>query len=692
MTRKRVLRAIAWVLLCLSLAAGWPSTALAAPAWERLWGKNAYDTMFEVVGKGDFATGGTVVVATGEGYWDALAASGLAGRLGAPVLITPKASLAPQTRELLQRLSPSRIVVAGGHAAVSAGVVGELRSLCSKVEQVYGPAAPDTAVSLYKAGTGWGKTAIVATSDGYWDALSIAPYAYAKAAPIFLTASSSNGSGRKLPSSALDAIRKGGFDHVVIVGGFAAVSDAVEQQLSGLEVMRLAGKDALGTSAAIAKWELTQGMSKEHLCVATSNGYWDALTGASLAGSLNSVLVLMNPLGGSDAVDAVYSPSDTDVSCGYMLGGKAALSAYDWDYVHQGSWSDEALREMDIRRAMGSLTLEQKVAQLFVVKPEQLVGGSLVTSYDATLANALASRPVGGIILLGSNIVQPDQTRSLTSALQSQSRAVCGLPMFLCVDEEGGTVTRVAGDPAFGVQDPGNMNALGATGDVSLAQSEARRVGTYLRDLGFNVNFAPVADIAGGSYDFIWWRSFGTDANLVAQMVSAQVHGFAEAGIYCSAKHFPGIGGLAEDSHFERIESRKSLDQLRSWELVPFRAAIDSGVPMIMVGHLSCVGIDGGSRPASLSKAVVTSILRGEMGYDGLVITDSLGMGAVTAVASSYDVGVLALEAGCDLILAPADFDAAYQGVLDAVRSGRISQARIDESLYRVVSAKLDMA
>jgi beta-N-acetylhexosaminidase len=113
---------------------------------------------------------------------------------------------------------------------------------------------------------------------------------------------------------------------------------------------------------------------------------------------------------------------------------------------------------------------------------------------------------------------------------------------------------------------------------------------------------------------------------------------------------------------------------------------------MIMVGHLSCVGIDGGSRPASLSKAVVTSILRGEMGYDGLVITDSLGMGAVTAVASSYDVGVLALEAGCDLILAPADFDAAYQGVLDAVRSGRISQERIDESLYRVVSAKLDMA
>lgn len=345
--------------------------------------------------------------------------------------------------------------------------------------------------------------------------------------------------------------------------------------------------------------------------------------------------------------------------------------------------------DLHVAEIVRGLTLEQKVAQLFVVQPEAL-GDAYPVTYPGELTR-YDERPVGGVLLMGDNIAWPDQTSELTAGIQALSMEATGLPAFVCVDEEGGTVARVAGNPAFGVDDPGNMRGIGATGDTDYAWQEAWRMGNYLRDLGFNVDFAPDSDIAGGPWDFIWYRSFGTDADLVSSMVQAQVRGFAESGILCTVKHFPGIGGIADDSHAGRITSARTVEEMRSWELLPFDAAIDAGVPMVMVGHLSCTGIDGGAYPASLSPAMVDGLLRNDLGYDRLVITDSLGMGAVTEVASPYDVGVLAIEAGCDLILSPEDFEEAYQGVLDAVSSGRISQERLDQSVTRIVRAKLGL-
>lgn len=303
-----------------------PSVAYAA-SWDRLYGKDAYETMGEIVrADGVFTseTVDTVIVATGDGYWDALAASGLAGTLNAPVLITPTNSLASQTRSEIQRLAPSKVFVMGGPAAISDGVVNEIQNMGVAVERAYGPTAPDTAVKIYEKGSGWSRTAIVATSNGYWDALSIAPFAYAAPAPIFLTQGDNT-----LGQSAVSVIRAN-FDNVIIVGGPAAVSSAVESQLSGLGITRLAGPDALDTSAAIASWEIGQDMGGGGLFMATSNGYWDALTGAGLAGAEKGLIVLCDVDEGTKAFDTV--DAKLSYSRGRVLGGPAAISDANYAY------------------------------------------------------------------------------------------------------------------------------------------------------------------------------------------------------------------------------------------------------------------------------------------------------------------------------------------------------------------------
>ena len=326
------LRALVALALAVLVAAS-PRAALAEGAsWDRLWGQNAYGTMERVLeADGAFpdGRGGTVCLATGDGYWDALAGSGLAGLDGAPVLITPTSYLRDETAEQLERLAPSRVVVLGGPAAVADLVLDEVRATCGEkceVTRVYGDTARDTAREAYESRGGWGDTCVVATWTGYWDALSIAPYAWARHAPIFLT------DGRNMLDDATLADVQG-FDRVVIGGGTAAVSGEVEGQLAGKQVVRLAGENAVKTSAEIAKWELGEGMTTSHMCVATGDGYWDALCAAPLAGAFDSVLAIMNP-GQTQAVDAVYSGyQDSRVTSGHVIGGPAAVSEAEWDHL-----------------------------------------------------------------------------------------------------------------------------------------------------------------------------------------------------------------------------------------------------------------------------------------------------------------------------------------------------------------------
>ena len=303
--------------------------AQALHGWKRVWGPIALDTMQKILQVDDvFAAkrGGNVVVATADGYWDALAACGLAGILDAPIVLTNSEALSSQALEEISRLRPDRIVVMGGTSAITDGVYDELRKLAPNIERVAGAMAYDTAVKIYERGEGsWNaeKMAIVCTSNGYWDALSIAPYSYKSKSPIFLT-----DTNNRLSESALNALTSGGFTSVLIAGGTSAVSSEVEDQLRSLgiaDITRKAGPIALDTSAQLAQWQIDHGMTTDYLTVATSAGYWDALSAAPLAAKRNSVIVLVDRSGDYRALDAIYHYRNAAVDTGYIIGGTQAI-------------------------------------------------------------------------------------------------------------------------------------------------------------------------------------------------------------------------------------------------------------------------------------------------------------------------------------------------------------------------------
>lgn len=368
------------------------------------------------------------------------------------------------------------------------------------------------------------------------------------------------------------------------------------------------------------------------------------------------------------------------------LNGSQALH----DRLEASGDVSDALRASEL---VHSLSTPQKVAQLFVVTPESLVANyydGTVTKSGGLTQQALAERPVGGIVYFRQNLIDADQTRAMLADANAFALESCGIPLLLDVDEEGGTVSRVGGNEGFAIENVGNMSEVGATADPAYASEVALRIGTYLADLGFTSDFAPVADVANNpDSDTMLWRSFGSDAALVGSMVQAQVRAFGDAHIICCVKHFPGIGAAEGDSHNGAIYTHKSVDELAQIELVPFASAIEAGVPMVMVGHISCPEVTGDDLPASVSPAVMQDLLRERLSFEGVVITDSLGMGAI-ADRYGYDrVAVEAFKAGADALLMPADFDAAYQGMLDAVASGEVSQERLDLSCWRIVRMKL---
>lgn len=348
-----------------------------------------------------------------------------------------------------------------------------------------------------------------------------------------------------------------------------------------------------------------------------------------------------------------------------------------------------AAGEKAVARKVSSLTLEQKVAQMFFPQPEALTGMGQVTAAGDTTRKAFANIPVGGMCYFAQNLQSESQARQMLSASNQISLDEVGLPLFMSVDEEGGTVSRVGGNKGFSVENVGNMRDVGNTGDARRAYDVCKKIAGYLVPLGFNLDFAPDADIVNGTSQTMAKRSFGTTADVVAPMVESAVKGFLDGGIMCCAKHFPGIGGAQGDSETEAIATDKTLDQLCQEELVPFKRAIAAGVPMVMVGHISCPKVTGDSAPASLSHVIVTDVLRDELGFDGIIITDSLGMGAVAGLHKARDLGVAAIQAGVDMLLMTPDLPASYQGVLDAVKAGTITEERIDESVTRIVRAKL---
>lgn len=339
---------------------------------------------------------------------------------------------------------------------------------------------------------------------------------------------------------------------------------------------------------------------------------------------------------------------------------------------------------------LGKMSLREKVGQLFIVRPEALAENSNGETAPATdrVDDAVISRieeyPVGGIALFSRNITSAEQLPMFISDLQSSSK----YPLFIAVDEEGGRVARIANSDFFNVASYKSMEDIGKSGDASKAEEVGRQIGLYLKELGFNLDFAPVADTNTNPQNIVIGdRSYGSDPALVARMVSAQLDGMHDSGIMGTLKHFPGHGDTKDDTHSGYVSIEKTWDELKECELVPFITALPKA-DMVMVSHITAVNVTSDQLPTSMSETMITGKLRNELGYDGVIITDAMAMGAVADNYTSAEAAVTAVKAGVDIVLMPQNLDEAFNGVMNAVIDGEISMARLDESVMRILKLK----
>ncbi len=359
-------------------------------------------------------------------------------------------------------------------------------------------------------------------------------------------------------------------------------------------------------------------------------------------------------------------------------------------YLEEKIMEQEQDLEMQVEENLNRMSIEEKVAQLFIVTPESLTGVKNVIAAGETTKKMFEQYPVGGFVYFENNLQSSEQVISMLSNVQKYSMECIKLPVFTCVDEEGGTVTRISKKGKFNVPDIGDMSMVGQSGDVQEAYTVGNEIGKYLSELGFNIDFAPVADVLSNpNNQVVKMRSFGSNPDLTADMSMSVCQGIQEHNICAVLKHYPGHGATEEDSHQGYAYTMKSLEELQQCELVPFQRGIDENISFIMAGHISVPNVTGDNTPSTLSKKMISEILRGQMGYQGIVITDGMNMRAITQNYSSAEAAVNALLAGVDIILMPENFQAAYYGVLEAVNHGRLTEDRIDESVKRILLVKL---
>ncbi len=354
----------------------------------------------------------------------------------------------------------------------------------------------------------------------------------------------------------------------------------------------------------------------------------------------------------------------------------------------QTRFQETANRE--IAAQIQKMTLEEKVAQLFFVTPEDLANVKTVTQTGDIMKAALDKYPVGGLIFFKQNLTGSLQTKTMLQNMQEQATRRRGIPLFLGVDEEGGTIARIANNLAFNVPKVAPMGKL-ASGKYPQARvlKAASTIGAYLKDLGFNVDFAPVADVitTDKASRIIGDRAFGRDPQLVTELARAYAEGLRPHRILSCYKHFPGHGSVTGDSHKDRVSTSRKLEELWKTEFVPFADAKAAGIDFIMMGHIWLPNVTKEEVPASLSKEMI-QILRTKLGYQGIIITDAFNMGAIAKHFPSGEAAVKALEAGCDMVLMPQKFQPAYEAVLQAVKSRRLSEERINVALRRIFEAK----
>ncbi|UYO02603.1 glycoside hydrolase family 3 N-terminal domain-containing protein [Paenibacillus sp. PSB04] len=350
-----------------------------------------------------------------------------------------------------------------------------------------------------------------------------------------------------------------------------------------------------------------------------------------------------------------------------------------------------AIQAQDWDKLMSYMTVSEQVGQMLMPDIRQW-NGQVTTTVNEGVKRSIHDQDLGGLILFDKNIVDARQVTTLTHDLQMEAGDI---PLFLGIDQEGGVVKRIPG----GTNLPGQM-ALGATGDTTLAEAAGRLTGEELKALGLQVNFAPVLDInSNPDNPIIGMRSFSSDPDLVTRLGLAEIQGLRQSGVIAAVKHFPGHGDTVVDSHLGMPVLSHDQERLDAVELKPFRSAIDNGVEMIMTAHIAFPAVDNehvtslkdGSSvpiPATLSKKVLTGLLRGELGYKGVIISDAFTMNAIAEHFGENQAVVRAVSAGVDIILMPQDPAAAHQTLVNAVKSGAIPIETIHSSVKRILELK----
>ncbi len=333
-----------------------------------------------------------------------------------------------------------------------------------------------------------------------------------------------------------------------------------------------------------------------------------------------------------------------------------------------------------VEKTLADMSLRDKVCQMMFVRPESITGIDVVTAAGDTTKSALEQYPVGGIVYFAQNMESKDQVKEMIDNSQSYSK----VGLFISTDEEGGMVNRLMNtvgttyiDSMYNYKDEG----------IQKAHDNAYTIASDMAVLGFNMDFAPVADVwSNPDNTVIGERAYSDDYSQAAELVDSAVKGFKDGGVMCTLKHFPGHGDTAEDSHYSSAYVRRTKDEIMADEMQPFTAGIDAGAEFVMVGHLIVPDID--ELPATLSYKITTEMLRNEMHFEGIAITDSLAM---SSIADNYGVGesaVMSIKAGIDMLLDPTDIDTAIDAVVQAVESGDITEDRIDESVRRILTLK----
>jgi len=326
------------------------------------------------------------------------------------------------------------------------------------------------------------------------------------------------------------------------------------------------------------------------------------------------------------------------------------------------------------------MTLREKICQMFIVFPSDLTGVNEMKTAGEKTAQALAEFPVGGIIYNRSNMSSQEQIRTMLEETQSYAK----IPLIFTCDEEGGRVNRLMG--TVGTTYIGPMLDYKDDGPDK-ARENARTIASDMLSCGFNMDLAPVADVwSNPANKVIGDRAYSDNYTQAAELVAAAVEGFHDGGAACTLKHFPGHGDTTADSHYGSVYVHKTLEELREDELLPFQAGIDAGADAVMIGHLILDQID--NQPAPFSRKLVTELLRDEMGFSGVIMTDSLQMQAMTDYYGNGWIAVNAVKAGVDVLLCPENLRESVDALENAVASGEITEELINASVLRILRLK----